>query len=306
MKLLTEKHLSFIARLYALPEESLESQLTQHIKLNAVYWALIAAHTLGAPTLLPQQSVLEFVSACRDSKGGYGAAPGHDGHVICTLHAIQIYSLFNVPVPDTESLVTYISGLQSECGAVYGDKWGELDMRITYAAIQALTLLKSLETIDVPKLGEWVLSCQNFDGGWGQIPGAESHAAYAFTALATLSLINRLDGINVDHCAWWLAMRQLPCGGFNGRPEKLEDVCYSWYVLSSLTILNKTHWIDTGALKGFILSAQCEDGGISDRPGDVPDVNHTCFGIAGLSLLGYDGLLPIDARYCLPVSTLRH
>jgi len=94
-------------------------------------------------------------------------------------------------------------------------------------------------------------------------------------------------------------------GGLNGRPEKLADVCYSWWVLSSLSAIDRLAWIDSKSLTSFILSCQDnEDGGISDKPGNVRDVYHTCFGLTGLSLLGYPGLAPVDAWYCMPKSTI--
>lgn len=71
-----------------------------------------------------------------------------------------------------------------------------------------------------------------------------------------------------------------------------------------MDILGKKHWINGDKLIKFILSCQDEDGGISDRPGDRVDVFHTLFGICGLSLLGYEGLEPVDPRYCMPKSII--
>ena len=30
--------------------------------------------------------------------------------------------------------------------------------------------------MDIPKAVDYVLSCMNFDGGFGRVPGSESHA----------------------------------------------------------------------------------------------------------------------------------
>jgi len=148
-------------------------------------------------------------------------------------------------------------------------------------------------------------SCENFDGGFGSVPGAESHAAQVFCCVGAFTILNRLDLVKRDLLAWWLAERQLRNGGLNGRPEKLEDVCYSWWVLSSLSMLQRLDWIDAGKLKSFILTCQdVDDGGFSDRPGDMTDVFHTLFGLAGLALLGYPNLKPVDPVYCLPIETV--
>lgn len=141
------------------------------------------------------------------------------------------------------------------------------------------------QDIDRQRAVAWLRSCQNYDGAFGSIPGAESHAAYTFCAVAALALLGEeADEIDDWRLGHWLAERQIPKhGGFNGRPEKVlsvrlescgwdcldpqaPDVCYSWWITSALSVLGKLHWIDSDALTGFILRAQEEeDGGIADR-----------------------------------------
>jgi geranylgeranyl transferase type-2 subunit beta len=146
----------------------------------------------------------------------------------------------------------------------------------------------SNHVVSVQKAAEYIASCQNFDGGFGCHPGAESHAGQIFTCVGALSIAKRLDLLrDVDLLCWWLSERQCDSGGLNGRPEKQADVCYSWWILSSLSILGRVDWISREKLACFILKCQDDDdGGIADRPGDMVDVFHTFFGIAGLSLLG--------------------
>lgn len=113
-----------------------------------------------------------------------------------------------------------------------------------------------MQLVDVESAIRHVVSCANFDGGFGTSPGAESHAGQVFTCVGALSIAGRLDLIDIDRVAGWLSERQLPNGGLNGRPEKLEDVCYSWWVVSSLAMIGRLHWIDGEALANFILECQ--------------------------------------------------
>jgi geranylgeranyl transferase type-2 subunit beta len=78
--------------------------------------------------------------------------------------------------------------------------------------------------VDLDKAVEYTCRCRNFDGGFGAVIGAESHAGQAFVCTAMLAILDRLDEVDADLLGWWLAERQLPNGGLNGRPEKLEDV----------------------------------------------------------------------------------
>lgn len=84
-----------------------------------------------------------------------------------------------------------------------------------------------------------VPSCRNFDGGFGAVPGAESHAGQIFCCVAALSIGNALHHVDENLLGWWLSERQCDSGGLNGRPEKQADVCYSWWILSSLSILGR-------------------------------------------------------------------
>ena len=141
-------------------------------------------------------------------------------------------------------------------GSFAGDEWGETDTRFLYGALNALSLLKMLSLVDVPKAVSYVQLCANFDGGYGVRPGAESHAGQIFTCVAALAITGRLDAVDRNRLGEWLSERQLKDGGLNGRPEKLEDVCYSWWVGSSLAIIDRIHWIDGRKLAQFIMRCQ--------------------------------------------------
>ena len=235
--------------------------------------------------------------------------------MLYTVSAVQIIAMVDgfaeleQRVPDGKmKIAKYIASLQQPSGVFAGDEWGETDTRFLYGALNALSLLNMLPRqqphqpplVNVSAATAHVKACQNFDGGFGVTPGAESHSGQIFTCLAALSIAGELDSHlgeeGKDKLGAWLSERQLDdSGGLNGRPMKLVDVCYSWWVGSSLAMINRLHWIDKKKLTSFIL--RCQDsveGGIADRPGDMVDVFHTHFGITGLSLVGYPGVAEVD------------
>jgi geranylgeranyl transferase type-2 subunit beta len=73
-----------------------------------------------------------------------------------------------------------------------GDEWGEVDTRFSYAAISCLSLLGKLDAINIPQAVEYIMQCQNFDGGFGLAPGCESHAGQIFCCVAALAIAGRL------------------------------------------------------------------------------------------------------------------
>lgn len=309
---------------HSLRNESEQSQklghwMSSHLRVSGVYWGLSALCLLRVEQSEEEKDkIVQFTLACQNSDGGFGGNVGHDSHLLYTLSAVQVLCLLDVSsdrfnAESKKRAATWVSKLQQPDGSFVGDRWGEVDTRFSYSSLNCLALLGHLDMVDLDAASKFVLRCQNWDGGFGVQPSAESHAGQIFCCIGALSIAGRLGDIDVERVAWWLAERQLPSGGLNGRPEKKADVCYSWWVLSSLAMLDKISWIDKDALVRFILLCQDTDGdgGIADKPGNQPDVYHTFFGIAGLSLLGWvedstkpDALGRVDPTFAMPPHVL--
>lgn len=305
-------HIKYVLKLSASNSEpTFESSITEHIRISGIYWGCMTLALVNALHTLRGDDIIKYVESCRNADGGYGGNTMHDSHLLYTLSALQIHALFNtLHTIDNEQTTQYIMSLyDAQAGTFKGDKYGEVDTRFSYCGLLSLTLLNKLQLIDKQRCTEFLNRCKNYDGGYGAVPGGESHSGQIWTSVASLALLNAVNSDNVDTAilGWWLAERQLSdSGGFNGRPEKKPDVCYSWWVLASLTIIQHTDWIDRDKLIQFILQCQDSDtGGISDRPGNMADIFHTYFGIAGLSLLGCDSVAQIDPVYALPVDTVK-
>lgn len=69
--------------------------MTEHLRLNGVYWGLMALHLLRHPDGLPRDQTIKFVLECQNRDGGFGAAPGHDSHMLYTVSAVQILATVN-------------------------------------------------------------------------------------------------------------------------------------------------------------------------------------------------------------------
>ena len=272
-------------------KESLESCMTEHMRMSGVYWGVTSMALLGREHEMDHTMVVEWVLKCQHESGGFSGNIRHDPHLLYTCHAILLLATFDaLDRIDAEKTSRYVAALQQSDGSFGGDQWLEIDTKFTYCALSVLSILKHRHLVDIPLAMEYIAKCQNFDGGFGNLPGCESHGGHIFTATGSLALgldVKRHNA-TAERLGWWLCERQCDSGGLNGRPEKQADVCYSWWNISSLIILGKLDWINKEKLIQFILNCQdVEDGGISDRPGNVADVYHTFFGIGGLSLLGY-------------------
>jgi geranylgeranyl transferase type-2 subunit beta len=340
-----QKHVHYIQNLCKTlnSSKSYEGAVTEHLRMSGVYWTYAALSLLvstpeEADNILgmhhplsadvddaaaaadeddkddfdgSRSSIIDWIWTCFDTKsGGFGGNTGHDGHLLYTLSAIQILVMAQVELPSDirEAVIHFVQSLQRVDGSFAGDEWGEIDTRFTYCALCTMSLLDALDNINVSKAVAYIASCQNMDGGFGSMKGAESHAGQVFCCVGALSIAKSLHLIQrPDLLAWWLCERQVDSGGLNGRPEKQADVCYSWWILSLMSILGRVDWISKDKLACFIAKAQdSDDGGIADRPDDMPDIFHTFFGVAGLSLLGKlpDTYRQIDPVYALPVDVV--
>ena len=270
---LTDVHVSYVLALRE-KTHTFEHVATEHLRMSGVYWGLTAMALMGrdgdmhstSPSASSEELV-NWVMQCQHPNGGFSGNVGHDAHILYTLSAVQILAMCDaLDRIDVDLVAKYFAGLQQADGSFVGDEWGEVDTRFSYCALSGLSILGRLkindgaadgeQLIDVDAATRFVASCKNFDGGFGCIPGAESHAGQIFCCVAALSIGGALHLVDHELLGWWLAERQCDSGGLNGRPEKQADVCYSWWILSALSILGKVDWIDTARLANFILDCQ--------------------------------------------------
>ncbi len=302
-------HVRYVLSLESKTRNTDVMYFTDHKRLSGVYWAISSLYLLDRMDALPSERIITYVRSCRREDGSYGGNSDQDGHVLYTLSALQIHALYSVPLSDEEASKTaaWVAALQNQDGSFAGDEWGEIDTRFTYCALACLRILGFESLVNFESATEFCLKCANFDGAFGCIPGAESHAGNTFCSVAALALTKSLDKVDVDTLGWWLCERQLECGGLNGRPDKKEDVCYSWWVLASLRAIERDSWINGDKLALFI--GECadeQDGGFADRPGDMADVFHTFFALGGLALLGKAQMKKdIDPVLALPVEVVK-
>ena len=66
---------------------------------------------------------------------------------------------------DKERVSKYIKELYQENGSFFNDKFGELDLRFNYCAVNSMALLGKLDELDIDQIARYICSCQNIDGG---------------------------------------------------------------------------------------------------------------------------------------------
>ncbi|KAK1603318.1 hypothetical protein QYE76_018650 [Lolium multiflorum] len=246
--------------------------------------------------------------------------PCHNGsHLASTYSALAIlkivgYDVLNI---DSKPLLLSMRNLQQPDGSFMPTHIGaETDLRFVYCAAAICSMLKDWSGMDKEKAKEHIINCQSYDGGFGMVPGSESHGGGTFCAVAALYLMGFIQPdlasnlresalIDVQLLLEWCLQRQAADGGFQGRRNKPSDTCYAFWIGGVLKMLGAYHLIDHTALREFLFTCQTDFGGFSKFPEKVlPDIYHSYYGLAAFSLLGEDGVEPMAQVLYYAVSAL--
>ncbi|KAL2230252.1 geranylgeranyl transferase type-1 subunit beta isoform X1 [Sesamum indicum] len=233
-----------------------------------------------------------------------GAAILNGSHLASTYCALAILKTvgYDLSLIDSELLLKSMKDLQQPDGCFMPiHTGGETDLRFVFCAAAICSMLGNWNGMDREKAKEYIVNCQSYDGGFGLIPGSESHGGATYCAVASLKLMGFIEEdllskkaschiINVPLLLDWSLQKQAQDGGFQGRANKPTDTCYAFWVGGVLRILGADTFINESALRGFLSTCQSEYGGFSKFPRLLPDLYHSYYGFCAYSLLKEPGL----------------
>ncbi|EXC20277.1 Protein farnesyltransferase subunit beta [Morus notabilis] len=96
-----------------------------------------------------------------------------------------------------DKLYTFLQRMKHPSGGFRMHDGGEIDVRACYTAISVASILNILDDELVQDVGNYILSCQTFEGGIAGEPGSEAHGGYTFCGLATMILINEVERLDL-------------------------------------------------------------------------------------------------------------
>ncbi|XP_063078350.1 protein farnesyltransferase subunit beta [Engraulis encrasicolus] len=273
------------------------------------YWILHSLELLEEPVPVSiATDVCDFLSRCQSPTGGFAGGPGQQAHLaptyaavnaLCIIGTEQAYNVIN-----RQTLLDFLFSVKQPDGSFVMHVGGEVDVRSAYCAAS----VASLTNIITPSLFEgthhWILSCQNWEGGLGGVPGLEAHGGYTFCGTAAMVILGKEHMLDLKALLRWVTSKQMRFeGGFQGRCNKLVDGCYSFWQAGLLPLLHRAlyregestlslrNWMfEQQALQEYILlCCQNPAGGLLDKPGKSRDFYHTCYCLSGLSVAQHFG-----------------
>nr|XP_043634363.1 protein farnesyltransferase subunit beta-like isoform X2 [Erigeron canadensis] len=210
------------------------------------YWILHSIALLGDSVDFGLEcNAIDFLSRCQDRDGGYGGGPGQMPHLATTYAAVNSLitlgghrSLASI---NRRKIHSFLRRMKHISGGFSMHDGGEVDVRACYTAISVASILNILDEELVQGVGNYIVSCQTYEGGIAGEPGSEAHGGYTFCGLATMILIDEVNRLDLANLTDWLVFRQGVEGGFQGRTNKLVDGCYSFWQGGAAMLIQRLH-----------------------------------------------------------------
>lgn len=239
------------------------------------YWIIHSMALLGESLDYQLESnAIDFLNRCQDPNGGFGGGPGQMPHLATTYAAVNsIVTLGGQKALSSinrDKLYNFLLRMKDPSGAFRMHDAGEIDVRACYTAISVASILNILDDELVRGVGNFILSCQTYEGGIAGEPGSEAHGGYTFCGLATMILINEVNHLDLAGLIDWVVFRQGVECGFQGRANKLVDGCYSFWQGGVLALLQRIDLV-TGERLSLFDSGEEDSTGNSSSEGEDTD-----------------------------------
>ncbi|XP_078436276.1 prenyltransferase family protein isoform X2 [Wolffia australiana] len=324
-----ERHVFFMEMMYELLPSEYESEEINRITL--AYFVVSGLDILGSLDRVSKDQVARWVlsfysrpdvlepgtfygfhgSRTSQHPANKAVSKYNAGHLASTYCALAILKTIGYDFSnfDSNAISASMQYLQQPNGSFIPIHCGaESDLRFVYCAAAICSIINDWRGMDKEKAKNYIISCQSYDGGFGLVPGSESHGGATYCAVAALRLMGYIEEgratkftessmIDVALLLEWALQRQASDGGFQGRSNKASDTCYAFWVLGVLRILGAHQFIDRESLRSFLLSCQSKWGGFSKFPElQMPDLYHSYYGLAAFGLVGELGLTPLQVE----------
>ncbi|KAL2335647.1 hypothetical protein Fmac_016860 [Flemingia macrophylla] len=201
-----------------------------------------------------EDDAIDFLNRCQDPNGGYAGGPGQMPHIATTYAAVNTLitlggqkSLASI---NRDKLYGFLRRMKQPNGGFRMHDEGEIDVRACYTAISVASVLNILDDDLMQNVGDYILSCQTYEGGIAGEPGSEAHGGYTFCGLATMILIGKVNRLDLPRLVDWVVHRQGKECGFQGRTNKLVDGCYSFWQGGAVALLQRLYPIIDNQIEG--------------------------------------------------------
>ncbi|KAK2419686.1 Prenyltransferase family protein [Trifolium repens] len=223
-----------------------------------------------------EDNTVDFLNRCQDPNGGYAGGPGQMPHLATTYAAVNTLITLGgdkaLASINRDKLYGFMRRMKQPNGGFRMHDEGEIDARSCYTAISVASVLNILDEELIKNVGDFILSCQTYEGGIAGEPGSEAHGGYTFCGLAAMILIGEANRLDLPRLLDWAVFRQGKECGFQGRTNKLVDGCYSFWQGGAVALLQRLH---------SIMDEQMEEASQFSTISDVHEEKESLAGTSG-------------------------
>jgi len=173
--------------------------------------------------------------------------------------------------------------------------WATEHLRVSgiYWGLSAMDIMKALPEMNKEKVIEFVIACQNTNGGFGGSPTHDSHLLYTLSAIQVMCIFDSLDKIHIEQTVKFVASLQKQDGSFTGDEWGETDSRFSYCAICCLSLLQRLDAINVEKAVEFIVKCKNFDGGFGCIPGAETHAGQVFCCVGALSIVG--ALHHIDA-----------
>jgi len=188
---------------------------------------------------------------------------------------------------------TYIKNLDKKKDNF--EYWVTEHLRVSgiYWALGAMDVLQSLEQMDKDEIIQYILSCQQPNGGFGGNVDSDVHLLYTLSAVQVLAMLDSLDKLDKEKVVSYVASLQKEDGSFSGDKWGEIDTRFSYISACCLALLGRLDAINKDKAIDFVVQCKNFDGGFGSIPGAESHAGQIFCCVGALAILG--GLNHVDA-----------
>ncbi|KAJ1887966.1 Rab geranylgeranyltransferase [Kickxella alabastrina] len=183
--------------------------------------------------------------------------------------------------------VEYIKSLDKRHDEI--EYWMSEHLRISgiYWGLVSLHLLGKQDALDRQGIIEYVLKCQNSDGGFGGHTGHDSHLLYTMSAVQILVMCDALDKVSAASVISYVVGLQDPVtGDVSGDSWGEKDTRFAFISLAILSFFDAVDRINVDGVVSYVRRSMNYDGGFGSGPGGESHSAQIFTCLAALAIAG--------------------
>ncbi|KAJ2081261.1 Rab geranylgeranyltransferase [Coemansia sp. RSA 988] len=167
--------------------------------------------------------------------------------------------------------------------------WMTEHLRVSgiYWGLVALKLLDHDSALDKQQVIDYILSCQNTDGGFGGHGGHDSHLLYTMSAVQILAMYGALDKVDGSRVVdYVVGLQDANTGEVCGDEWGERDTRFAFIAVAILSFFGALSRLDGDRIVEYVKQSMNYDGGFGSGPGGESHAAQVYTCLACLAILG--------------------